>query len=136
MQIHDFNPGIAPSGLFWTILVPNDAVRVNLRTQTASFAYDSLAVPDFHDFTNSLLARRPHCRDSRPSTCNGAARRARPRSAIRGKLRGVFFQDTATITFTVASPAQNNFTFTSDPASTSTSQFAEIGVERNGVFFH
>jgi hypothetical protein len=25
-QIHDFNPGIAPSGLFWTVRLPDDSV--------------------------------------------------------------------------------------------------------------
>ena len=27
-QVHDFEPGIAPSGLFWTIPIPGDAIDV------------------------------------------------------------------------------------------------------------
>jgi methylaspartate ammonia-lyase len=43
-----------------------------------------------------------------------------------------FIHDTAAIAW---SGQQGNFTFVSDPASTSTSQFAALGKERNGRFF-
>jgi len=43
-------------------------------------------------------------------------------------------EGSATATWSAAVPSKN-FTFTSDPAATSTSVFAEIGAERNGVFF-
>ena len=45
---------------------------------------------------------------------------------------GNFIEDTATVSW---SSKQKGFKFVSDPASTSTSLFAEIGRERNGVFF-
>jgi hypothetical protein len=135
VQIHDFNPGIAPSGLFWTIPVPNDAVQIDLRAQTASFAYDSLAIPDFTDFANGVTGG-----PSIPgvATFNVQWGGTTSTTSVRvpaQTFEGTYFQDTATIEFSVASPMQNNFTFTSDAASTSTSLFAEIGLERNGVFF-
>jgi hypothetical protein len=46
---------------------------------------------------------------------------------------GVFLEDTATIEF---SAEQEGFTFVSDPAETTVTHFAEIGEERDGVFFH
>lgn len=135
VQIHDFEPGIAPSGLFWTIAVPNDAVQVNLKAQTASFAYDNLAIPDFGNFVNAITVGT-----SSPGAAtfdvewSGTTSQTTVRNAAE-TYEGSYLLNTATIAFNVASPIQNNFTFTSDPASTSTSLFAEIGVERNGVFF-
>jgi len=43
-----------------------------------------------------------------------------------------FIEDTATMAW---SARRNDFKFVSDPANTSTTIFAEIGRERNGVFF-
>jgi hypothetical protein len=45
---------------------------------------------------------------------------------------GNFIEDTATIRW---SAREQGFRFVSDPAHTSTTVFAEIGRERNGVFF-
>ena len=135
VQIHDFEPGIAPNGVFWTIPVPHDAVQIDLRAQTAAFAYDSLAIPDFGNFVNAITAAT-----AQPGVAtftvrwSGTTNKVAVRNPTQG-FEGLFFQDTASIEFTVASPAQNNFTFTSDPAATSVSLFAQIGTERNGVFF-
>lgn len=43
-------------------------------------------------------------------------------------------EGTATATWSAVVPSKR-FSFESDPAATSTSVFAEIGAERNGVFF-
>jgi hypothetical protein len=61
-------------------------------------------------------------------------------------FRGDYFEDSATIEVTATtppaparscppSPARNGFRFVSDPAATTVSHFAQIGRERNGVFF-
>ena len=61
-------------------------------------------------------------------------------------FRGEFVENVATIEVVVTTPAQpasvcppraaqNGFRFVSDPAQTSISNFAQIGQERNGVFF-
>ncbi|PYQ43944.1 MAG: hypothetical protein DMF77_08345 [Acidobacteria bacterium] len=61
-------------------------------------------------------------------------------------FRGNYFEDAATIEVTATtpptpartcppSPARNGFRFVSDPAATTVSHFAQIGRERNGVFF-
>ena len=46
---------------------------------------------------------------------------------------GNFIEDTASMAW---SAEEEGFKFVSDPADTSTSIFAEIGSERNGVFFN
>jgi hypothetical protein len=45
--VHDFHPGIPPSGLFWTEAIPLDAVLLDLDRATASFRLVDFAMPDF-----------------------------------------------------------------------------------------
>jgi hypothetical protein len=49
-----------------------------------------------------------------------------------GGFEGVFIRDTAQMEWTAT---VGNFTFVSAPLETSSSSFAEIGYERNGLFF-
>jgi hypothetical protein len=48
---------------------------------------------------------------------------------------GRFIEDSATVEWSASVPS-TGFRFRSDPAATSKTTFAEIGSERNGVFFH
>lgn len=45
-HIHDFNPGIAPSGLFWTAHVPVSSVEIDFGRTTASFQLKDFALLD------------------------------------------------------------------------------------------
>jgi len=54
LQIHDFNPGITESGLFWTIAVPENAISVNFAAGRASFRASEIDVEDYHDIVNAL----------------------------------------------------------------------------------
>src|SRR6185436_15288513 len=47
-QVHDFNPGIAPSGLFWTVRIPDDALRIH--GKTARLKLVNTPVIDSHVF--------------------------------------------------------------------------------------
>lgn len=58
-------------------------------------------------------------------------RRVNVRDAANG-FAGEFNESQATVAF---SATEAGFKFTSAPASTSTSVFAEVGHERNGIFF-
>ena len=53
-QSHDFEPGIAPSGLFWTIPIAPLAIEVDLRRGRARLRADRVPVPDYHDGINAL----------------------------------------------------------------------------------
>jgi hypothetical protein len=53
------------------------------------------------------------------------------RDAIQG-YTGAFLPSTASIEW---SAQEDGFSFVSDPAATSTSEYAQLGQERNGVFF-
>ena len=61
-QKHDFEPGIAPSGLFWTIAVPPEAVELSPGSGEARFEMEDVAVPDLHarHFDRQSGAQRGH----------------------------------------------------------------------------
>jgi hypothetical protein len=54
-QIHDFNPGIARNGLFWTVPLPDDAVaHDHLPDRRARLTVRDLRVEDFGNLINAL----------------------------------------------------------------------------------
>ncbi len=92
-----------------------------------------LETRDFHNIVNTLK-RGP----SVPADVSFRIRWSGVKARV--KLRdetnqfvGNFIEDTATVGW---SSHQDGFKFVSAPASTSTTVFAEIGHERNGVFFN
>ncbi len=113
-------------------MVPPSSVTVDLDTGSASLAVSNLAVEDYHDLANALKDG-----PSVPATVSfhvawsSMTRRVKIRDTSSG-FAGQFVENTATIAW---SATEAGFSFQSDPASTSTSMFAEVGKERNGVFF-
>jgi hypothetical protein len=132
-QIHDFNPD-NPFNVFWTVFVPDNSVQVNLPARTAELTINNLALQDFRTLANALTGG-----PGVPATVSyeiewrGELARVDVRDTV-NRFVGHFIEDTATIAWTAAVP-QKNFRFVSDPANTSTTVFAEIGRDRNGVFF-
>jgi len=131
-QIHDFNPGIAPSGLFWTIRIPDESVEVDFDDARATMNLSDMQVKDFGTGLNSLL-RGPSVKSvvSFHIRWSGVNERVKTRDKT-NRFVGNFIEDTATMAW---SARRKDFKFVSDPANTSTTIFAEIGRERNGVFF-
>lgn len=94
---------------------------------------DDLATKDFGNVVNDLQHG-----PSVPATVSfdvqwsGKGSQSQVRNAARG-FRGEFVE---TLQATIAWSAQESgFTFVSDPAETSHTEFAELGREDNGVFF-
>ena len=56
-QQHDFNPGISPSGLFWTVRLPDDRVEVDADDldDGASMIVKGLSMSDYGTLANSLF---------------------------------------------------------------------------------
>jgi hypothetical protein len=130
-QIHDYNPGIAPSGLFWTMPIADDAIDVNPGKGRASLVAENLSVPDFGDFVNSIFPAI-----SVPATVSFDVRWFGVQSRRNAKepefgFGGEFVVTSASIEW---SAEQAGFAFRSDPASASVTLYALVGNERNGRF--
>lgn len=131
-QIHDFNPGTTPSGLFWTVRIPDDAVHIDLDDSRASMRVGDLDLEDYHTLKNAILdGPSVPAEVSFTIKWSGVIQRVEEESAAE-TYHGQFIHDTATVAWTAQ---EQGFRFVSDPAETSKTAFAEIGRERNGVFF-
>ena len=130
-QIHDYNPGIRRSGLFWTIEVPRRVVRVNLARARASMRMTDAAMPDYFDFNNSVtVARRPErARVSFDVRWSGLIKRLTVQNDAQ-QFNGQFILDDAKVEW---SSHQPGFRFQSRPASESINLAAQIGRQQSGV---
>jgi hypothetical protein len=128
-QVHDFNPGIEESGLFWTVAIDRGGVRVNLHEGTAALHVADLDVEDYGNVINALQDG-PSVEAAVSFDVNWSG--SHDRLKIRNddlRFVGEFIHDSATL---VWSAEEHGFSFQADPLA---SGFAEIGHERNGVFF-
>jgi hypothetical protein len=133
-QLHDFNPGIAPSGLFWTEAMDDDTFHAHPRTGEARFRVRRLAIPDFGSFANSVSPD--------PTTVPGhvsfdvrwlgGGARSHIRDAAFG-FAGDFVAGDVRIAFTARDDG-TGVVYRSDPAGQTTVS-GGVGRERNGVFF-
>ncbi|TMD16850.1 MAG: hypothetical protein E6I96_03485 [Chloroflexi bacterium] len=131
-QVHDFNPGIRESGLFWTQPVAGDSLGVELEAGTASLALDDLDEEDYHDLHNALIDG-----PSDPASVSFEMRWqaiAKPMNVTDSvhRFTGRFRLCAVQIEWSATAPG---FSFVSDPANTTTNVRSVIGRERNGVFF-
>ena len=131
-QIHDFNPGIAANGLFWTIRIPDESVDVDLDDATASLQVRNRDIEDYKTLANAL-ADGPSVEATVSFSVwwRGVKKRFHASDST-NRFRAHFIEDWAKIEW---SACEKGFTFHSDQAHTSKTVFAEIGSERNGVFF-
>ena len=128
--MHDFNPGIRPSGLFWIAQVPDSAVTI--RGETIHLDVDGLSVVD--DFVFLGGGGNP----SKVSlhltyAASGPVRQVRATSTDPTSpfsWSGEFRNDIAT--GVLSGTNSLGFTFKA-PVS---SFFGELGRERNGFFLH
>ena len=131
-QVHDFNPGIRESGLFWTQPVSEDVLDVDLEDGTATLEVDDLDEEDYHTLANAL-----HDGPSDSASVSFAMRWTgigdsfRVTDSTHG-FRGRFRLCTVKMEWSAKAP---DFEFASDPASSTVNVRSVIGRERNGVFF-
>jgi hypothetical protein len=136
-QIHDLNPGIQPDGLFWTSSLPSEAIQVNLQKGFASMEATDLPVNDYVTGANAIGGGGPTpqpCTVSFKVVWRGIDERLTIRNddPVYGGFAGEFIRNTAQMEWTAT---VGDFHFVSDRLATSSSSFAEVGHERNGVFF-
>jgi len=132
VQLDDMNPGIALTGLFWTMAVSENSVDVDFGKGRAELRVEHAEIEDYGNFLNSLSGG-----PSEPATVSfevhWAGRSARQNvTNAAGEMEGQFIRNAATMEWSATTP---KYKFVSQPANTSSSLFAEIGHERNGAFF-
>lgn len=133
-QIHDFEPGIAPSGLFWTIPIEGGAVDSSPGSGRARFRLHELALDDYHDFFTAISPNPPAIPShvSFDVTWSGGNDHQRIADTDYDFV-GTFVAGEARIAFTAWNDG-TGVVYTSD-AGGQTTIGAGVGHERNGVFF-
>ncbi len=125
--VHDFNGDVAPTGLFWTVRLADEAVVVDrggrrLTVDTQAPVIDVMAgsktLPATVSFQMTWKARGRRRRLGQPAAPAGSAGAFTARLFTAARATGVF------------SGSAGTFTFQSQSAR---SVFAELGAERNGV---
>jgi hypothetical protein len=135
-QFHDWEPGIAPSGLLWTVPFAASGVSADPGAGVARMPAESMDIPDFHDFFNAISD--PPNVPPTPSVVSfdvrwaGGGDRLRVRDSDFGFV-GEFVSGDATIAFT-ARDDDGSVVYTS-VAEGQTTVSAGVGHERNGIFF-
>jgi len=133
-QVHDFEPGILPSGLFWTIPVSPLALDAHPGAGRARFRAHELAVPDFHDIFNAV-SPSPASKPGHVSfdvQWSGNTARTKIRDEVFG-FSGHYIAGDARISFSVRDD-DSDVVYQSD-SDGQHAVSAGVGHEHNGVFF-
>jgi hypothetical protein len=134
-QVHDNNGGIPPSGLFWTVQLPNNAFRVLEDGKGAQLNAKQVPLIDQFVFQGpnaipSTVSLDVRWQATGPRVKRGSGKAVKPTDAA--AFLGEFAIARSTASF---SGAELGFQFKSDPgASSDPKGFAELGSERNGTF--
>jgi hypothetical protein len=135
-QLDDMNPSLSPPfGLFWTIAIPPGGISFNLSAGRASMVADDVPIYDYADFASALSGSSGvKGTVSFKVAWSGVTERLDIRNddSVYGGFEGSFILNSAQMEW---SAKVGDLEFKSDPLDTSSSSFAEIGQERNGVFF-
>jgi len=129
VQLHDFNGGVQPSGLFWIVQVPDDALKVEGLTAKLHVV-NAPVIDDFQFFAPGGVAATVSYDIT--WTASGAVQHFQPQSSDLmdpSNFAAEFRAAVATISFT---GTEAGFTVTG--TGTSDGIFAEMGTERNGSF--
>jgi hypothetical protein len=130
-QIHDFNPGIAENGLFWTIPFAEDDAWIDLAAGKAEMHALSLPIPDAYTFFSSIAGG-----PTEPGTATVDIWWHSPSMTeqVRNEEQGfaATLLDVATaISFSVETA---EFAFQGDPPKKSQALYARIGYSANGLY--
>jgi len=131
-QIHDYNPGIAPSGLFWTIRIPDSAVRVNRDATYATYGLKNVTLFDYPNvFVAFMQPPAPTVTATFDMTFRAKGKRFKSRDTTQ-HFNGIFQLADSRLEWSATGA---NFEYQSDPIGTSTTVYAAMGHERNGIFY-
>jgi hypothetical protein len=134
VQVHDFEPGIAPSGLFWTVPVAPVFVDARPETGRARMSAVHQAVGDYHDFASSIAPNPTSIPSHVSYTVRWGGATGAPievRDDTFG-FAGTFVPADATIHF-IARNDTSRVVYRSRPGAQVTVS-GGVGRERNGIF--
>ena len=137
-QVHDFNPGITPNGVFWIVQVPDDAVKISPDGETLTIHLENVPVVDQGSFPAGTGTTPATVSFDITYTKSGAPRHVRPESHDplspfnwAGKMSTATNSGTFSVKYNDNSfSAQGSFSSDFLPAG----NFGEMGTERNGLF--
>jgi hypothetical protein len=132
--VHDYNAGIPPSGLFWTVELPPDAFWVSERQKYARLHLQNFPLIETFTFlgphdTQAVLSMTIEWEALEKRVALGSGKEVPPTDPA--AFRGRFAKARSTAHF---SGRQLGFSFESDPGVSTDRGYAEIGRERNGIF--
>jgi hypothetical protein len=133
--MHDNNGGVALSGLFWTVHLPNDAFTINDDGTRAHLSADDVPLIDQFVFLGpntvpATVSLRVKWGATGPRVKRGKGKTVAPTDSAAFLGEFAFAQSTASF-----SGSELGFSFKTNPgASSGTAGFAELGTERNGAF--
>jgi hypothetical protein len=132
-QVHDNNGGILASGLFWTLPLAGDALRISRDGRRAVLHADDVAVIDSFEFfgpntTPATVSMHVEWRATGPFVDRGKAGDVGPTDPAAFAARFAVARSTATF-----SGSEFGFSFRSKPGTSTDQGFAEMGRERNGT---
>jgi hypothetical protein len=145
---HSWDGGLSATNVFWALHIPEGSAHVDLDAGTASLHVEQLCVYDAFTVANSVQGVNRQVNqvkgiiNSLDIEWSGVIKRDSAVEPV-NKMRGSFVENTARISVAATTPITavtllsngHGFRFVSDPASTSVSNFAQIGHEQNGSFF-
>ena len=131
-QTHDFDPGIAPSGLFWTVPVSPGGAQFDLTAGTASLTVPNVPLLDYGTVPNALMHGKFTPATGSLQVTWKASGAPVPMHDDKVGWGGAFMPATATCSW---SAQTTGFSYVTDPASTSKTIFATLGREMNGSYY-
>jgi hypothetical protein len=142
-QKHDFEPGIRPSGLFWTVRISPSSISFDTASGQARFQAHNVALRDYTNIINAVLGGGPKPIPSHVSfdvRWHGGGPHRRIRDQKFG-FEGHYAEGSSTVHFT-ASNDSGSVVYRSDPAGQYNPPVKQggagspaVGQQSNGVFF-
>ena len=141
-QLHDHNPGVSETGLFWTMPILSDSVALNFGKGEAAFCLSDAQMPDMHDLLTALWGggdvdgQGMPLSPVFPSTVSLDARwfDAGPKERLRDPVNQFEYHHRKTDAHIKWRAIRRGAMFETDDGPQEV-LFAALGKERNGIFF-
>jgi hypothetical protein len=145
VQTHDFNPGITPEGVFWTIPFAERSVSaINLGDGKAEMEASNVAVDDYFNLVNALLVQSGqqgnHTPDEIPAQVTFELNWHTVRDRFHIENAAQTFEasvvlNESTVQWSAREAAASGAPSFSFHSTSSTNVFSMLARERNGRFF-